>query len=36
MLEGRTKYYYNLKDKDIIKEYIKDNGVYRRRVERFV
>ena len=26
MLEGRTKYYYNVKDKEIIEEWIKENG----------
>ena len=26
MLEGRTKYYYNVKDKKIIEEWIKENG----------
>ena len=26
MLEGRTKYYYNFKDKNIIESYIKENG----------
>ena len=26
MLEGRKKYYYNVKDKEIIEQYIKENG----------
>ena len=26
MLEGRTKYYYNIKDKEIIEGWIKENG----------
>lgn len=26
MLEGKIKYYYNDNDKEIIEEYIKENG----------
>ena len=33
MLEGRKKYYYNPKDREIVKEWIKENGTLMEFVE---